>query len=96
MKKIIGILGVAVIAGAMFLGNSINVTNNQGNDFLLKNVIAMSQAQAEGGSTSDWPCYSRVDDCYIFGCWTAYLCGNPCTTVSVDDVFGIAGNCHAQ
>jgi hypothetical protein len=37
----------------------------------------------EGGGVV---CYSSVNDCYFWGCWTVYRCGSECSSVSADEV----------
>ena len=59
MKKLIGIVGVMVIAMAMFF--SINVLNGTNSDFDLASLIQMNTANAE--------CITQAEaneDCYYF------------------------------
>ena len=49
MKKIIGILGVAVIAATMFFSANVMSTNDTG----LASVIALNTANAEGSEAMD-------------------------------------------
>lgn len=53
MKKIIGILGVAMIAAAMFLNTN---TNNAGNNVDLASLLSINTANAEcvPGYTPEW------------------------------------------
>ena len=89
MKKILGILGVAAIVLTLAFNTSFNNTNDQNNDLLLENVIAISEAQAEG-TTTQWTCHSSYSDCWFIGCWTIYRCGSPCTTVSCDEANNVS------
>lgn len=47
MKKIIGIIGVFMIAGVMFLAGN---TNNEANQTDLASLLSLSTANAESGS----------------------------------------------
>jgi hypothetical protein len=60
MKKIIGILGVAVIAVAMFI-NSNNIETTNGFD--LASLMSLSSANAESGGICDG-CVAN----YMFSC----------------------------
>lgn len=53
MKKIIGILGVAMIAAAMFLNTN---TNNTGNNVDLASLLSINTANAEcvPGYSPEW------------------------------------------
>jgi hypothetical protein len=53
MKKLIGILGVAVIAMAMFF--STNSLNNSSGDLDLASLLNMNTANAEAGATVRMP-----------------------------------------
>jgi hypothetical protein len=50
MKKIIGVLGVAVIAVAMFL--TTNVVNKTSSDISLMSLVTINEANAEANATS--------------------------------------------
>lgn len=79
MKKIIGILGVAVIAATMFF--SANAVNGSANDTSLAGLIAMNTANAEGGTDvpgCDYTGYSS-DYCH----WSGYAVQN-CNTSTTD------------
>lgn len=57
MKKIIGSLGVAVIAATMFFCNNISEGTNEMD---LASLVSLSSANAEGGITCSTYCYSRT------------------------------------
>jgi len=52
MKKILGILGVAVIAMAIFFSTN-NVNNINKGDLSILNLVGLQQAQAEEGDLTD-------------------------------------------
>lgn len=61
MKKIIGILGIAVIAVAMFF--SVNKLRNSSADSSLDNLISMNKANAEEGDICITCGYVSTDVC---------------------------------
>lgn len=65
MKKVIGILGVAVIATTMFFSAS-NLTGSS-SDASLAEIIAVSTANAEGGSGGGCKCTNISSDLCYYG-----------------------------
>lgn len=76
MKKIIGILGVAVFSMVMFVNT--NTTNYSNGDFDLAKLIAINTANAE------WGIYGCADGGTFcegnYGCkyWAIYTSSPPC------------------
>lgn len=80
MKKIIGILGILVIAIALFV--NVNSMNNSSSDVSLASLIATNVANAEGSNPSC--CNDPGDTCKVYGttingCDEAIFC-NDCNT----------------
>lgn len=72
MKKIIGVLGITVIAMAMFFNT--NVINSSNRDSNLVSLISMNTANAEDSC----PCYDTYS---LNGSWMITKC-NGCTQVA--------------
>jgi hypothetical protein len=84
-SKIFKIIGALVLITWLFINFNWRRSKENSSDILLKNVFAIAQAQAEGGSSGTWTCYSTYNNCWFWNCSTIYRCGNPCTSVSADD-----------
>ncbi len=73
MKKIVGILGVAVLAATMFMSTN-NV--NESGDISLSAVIGLSSANAEGCTTVFARCDARYPSSYSH--FSACMYGGGC------------------
>jgi hypothetical protein len=65
MKKIIGVLGVAVIAATMFFNT--NGVNSSSSDSSLAGLLAMNTANAEYGSGEKCKCTNVQSDVCYYG-----------------------------
>ena len=70
MKKIIGILGIAVIAAAMFF--STNNVNGSSSDTSLASLMSLNSANAEV-ITGEAACHYYCINAYGYTCYITYL-----------------------
>ncbi len=92
-KLVFGIAVLFTISAYMYQNVTVESEGSH-ESLLLSNLVTLNQAYAEGGTSETWTCYSNVNNCWFWGCWTTYRCGNPCETVSTDEV-GASGKCTA-
>ena len=83
-SKIFKIVGALALTAGLLINFNWSKSKENKNDLLLKNVFAIAQAQAEGGSAKVWRCWATYSSCWFWNCSTIYRCGNPCTSVSAD------------
>ena len=86
MKKTIGILGVAVMAIAMFFNT--NITNNANGDFDLASIVNINTANAE-----DPECPTCDSHWYRFGFWTYVTYNDGSESWSSWECIGWNGDC---
>ena len=72
MKKVIGILGIAIFSMVMFTNTSSQTENS---DLSMQNLTTIKEANAECGGGIDWPGTRR---CNSFDRCSAFGSGNPC------------------
>jgi hypothetical protein len=82
-KIILKFLAVTLLGAFLIFNANPNVFKKE-NDSKLSNLLALTEANAEGGTSGSWDCYASTNNCLFWGCWTVYKCGNPCTSVSCD------------
>ncbi len=91
MKKIISVISFALFVGVLFIN-----LDFENQDIKLKNIIVLANAQAEGGSSTQWECYSTYTSCWFWNCINIYRCGNPCESVSANySEYPFYGTCIA-
>lgn len=87
-RNILKITGVCILLLGLLINFNWSKSNDNKNDLLLENVLAISQAQAEGGNSSGYRCWAEYNNCWFFGCTHIQICGQPCVEKTADSWSG--------